>query len=515
MKILVIRNHRLGDILQLTPMVKALKAEHPDGRIWFLTGKDYRELLTGNPGVDRIIPFEEVEIRARLNNDPDRYPWIYNRLHDMCEALKRERFDLVINRQYEEGGVLAALVGGGAVRGGRFVKGRGMVFDDRPSEELYGVIRTDRRANRRNLVDWSCLIAGVEPGMHLMDFHVPVTAQWKADRLISGGDRGGGLTAVQMGAGTPFRRWGESCFSEVIQSLISRGDRVVLLGTENEKDSVRYVMDHTDQGERIVDLVGKTSIKVLGAVLRRCDRLITGDTGTMHLAAAVGTPTLSLFFGTAYPWETGPYGSGHGVLFADLPCAPCLEPESCLVGHRCKEMITPVLVRRALDFMEAIRKGRRDPERWEGDGVELLITRVEPGRGQVLVPANVWLDAGMSLPAGTRDPGKPPAKPDGNSGLPDPETVLEGYYRGDYEAFLGAFAEYLDHVIWAFREGVSRGILSGQVQQEIAGVVDLAGTAGADALKAGDPAALADLVRYELGRVFEIVKNGLGAWPEP
>jgi hypothetical protein len=105
-------------------------------------------------------------------------------------------------------------------------------------------------------------------------------------------------------------------------------------------------------GDKVSNLVGKTNIPALAGVLARCEFLLTGDTGPMHLAAAVGTPTVSLFFGTAYPWETGPYGPGHVILFSDVPCAPCADPAVCPYGHRCKRDLTPSLVRRAIEAQE-------------------------------------------------------------------------------------------------------------------------------------------------------------------
>ena len=86
---------------------------------------------------------------------------------------------------------------------------------------------------------------------------------------------------------------------------------------------------------RIIDAIGKTSLKELGALLQRCRYLVTGDTGTMHMAAAAGTRVIALFYGPAYPFETGPYGDGHLVVWPDIDCAPCTRPSDCRDAFRC------------------------------------------------------------------------------------------------------------------------------------------------------------------------------------
>jgi hypothetical protein len=88
--------------------------------------------------------------------------------------------------------------------------------------------------------------------------------------------------------------------------------------------------------------MGRTNLEELAAVLAGLDLLVTADTGPMHLAAALKTPVLALFFGPAYGPETGPYGPGHLIYQAAAPCAPCRENSAC--RHRqCLELPEPGL----------------------------------------------------------------------------------------------------------------------------------------------------------------------------
>jgi ADP-heptose:LPS heptosyltransferase len=508
MKILVIRNHRLGDILQLTPMLAGLKRKHPESKITFVTGTDFQDLLVQNKNVDRVISFSEVEFRSWMKHNPERYPFMFNRVYDFCHQLKAEHMDLTINRQYEEGGILAGLVGGKRVLGGRYVAGEGLVFDDTPSRELHKIIRSDRSANKRNLVDWSCLIAGVSPGNESMVMNISELDLWRAEKLLSqgGGQNGQPLIAIQLGAAKPFRQWGSDNYVELIEYLLTSGKRVVLLGTESEKDLSEVVAGHIGRRNgQIVDLLGKTSIRDLGAVLQRCDILITGDTGTMHVATAVGTPVLSIFFGTAYPWETGPYGTGHFVLYADEPCAPCLKPELCEVGHKCKKTITPEKVETAFKIADAVRRGKPVNQFLENGSVKLFVTRVEPDIGQSLVPIQDWVKKGMVLKKRINHQN---VKPDSVEGLREffsDQAILKPYYTGNRVDFLANFSSYLDWLSWLIDRRQELKICQSTPQEELLAVLQAAFSDGASALQAEDVARLADLVRYGLGDVARLL----------
>ncbi len=395
MNILVIRTHRLGDILQLTPMFRGLREAYPESRVYFLTGEEFAPLIEGNPDVDAIISIPEKEYRYVLKNKPDRYASIFNELYDLLCELRQKDFDLIINRQYEWGAVFAYLIGAEKIVGGTYSSEKGFYFEDQPSKDLFAAIKGDRKANRYNLVDWACRIAGVPSGNHRqMHFHTGHGARKEAGRLICNTETENerALVGIQIGAAKSFRQWGEHNFTEVINWLINeKQKKVILIGSEDERELfTRVEQELVGEGNNLINLIGKTSLKVTGAVLERCELLITGDTGPMHMAAAVGTPVLSLFFGTAYPWETGPYGPGHFVLYSDVPCAPCSDLEHCERGHECKEMMGPSVVMRAFEAFEAFQKNK--PINWEyaAAAVKLFVTsRDAEGEQVLLYPENL------------------------------------------------------------------------------------------------------------------------------
>jgi hypothetical protein len=112
---------------------------------------------------------------------------------------------------------------------------------------------------------------------------------------------------------------------------VHKGPAILLLGSASEQKTARRVCKFLKPAllRRLEDLSGKTSLAELHGIIANLDLLFTPDTGAMHLAAHLGTPVTACFLSSAWVWETGPYGLGHEILQAALPCAPCLESASC------------------------------------------------------------------------------------------------------------------------------------------------------------------------------------------
>jgi ADP-heptose:LPS heptosyltransferase len=107
-----------------------------------------------------------------------------------------------------------------------------------------------------------------------------------------------------------------------------------MTGSAADRPLVDVVKAHLDDA-RVLDVTGDVELPVLAALLGALDVFVTGDTGPMHLASAVGTPVVALF-GPSDPRRYGPRGGPHAVIRISLPCSPCgrvrLPPERCR-GH--------------------------------------------------------------------------------------------------------------------------------------------------------------------------------------
>jgi heptosyltransferase II len=163
--------------------------------------------------------------------------------------------------------------------------------------------------------------------------------RWAQDLLKSLGLLDG-KPLIGMNPGATYglaKCWYPERFGELGKRLRKKEKAAVLLfGKEEEGPIAKKIVRHMGNGG--IDLTGKTRLLQLAALLERCQLLVTNDTGTMHMAAAVDTPVVALF-GSTDPLVTGPWGEGHVVIREDVDCSPCLK-RICPTKHQCMDLIT-------------------------------------------------------------------------------------------------------------------------------------------------------------------------------
>src|SRR4051795_6453346 len=155
---------------------------------------------------------------------------------------------------------------------------------------------------------------------------------------------GPGYVVVHPGASVPARAWEPHRNAELVAALAAEGRRVVVTGSPGARG--RAALGAGDDGH---DLGGGTDFSGLADVLANADCVVVGNTGPAHLAAAVGTPVVSLFAPTVPPARWRPWRVPHELLFVDVPCAGCRARECPVPGHPCVDDVTPADVLAALD----------------------------------------------------------------------------------------------------------------------------------------------------------------------
>ena len=178
-----------------------------------------------------------------------------------------------------------------------------------------------RRVTRYNLVDVYLGAAGLLGCGEPLRVIIPPDARHFAKERLR---QDVPLVAVQLGASSDTKAWSVRSYARTLNELgrLLPGVQVVLVGVPAERALARELCSACPSVP-FVQLIGETSVPELAAVIERCDVLLTGDTGTMHLAGAVGTTTCAIFVGLGNPWETAVYAEGHWALMSRLGCAPC------------------------------------------------------------------------------------------------------------------------------------------------------------------------------------------------
>lgn len=327
MEIAVLNLTRLGDLVQTTPVLTGLHKLYPEARIHLIVKRRFRAVAELLPGVDALHDIDADGLCQTLMDPAIPFMEGFDAVSEVVDGLREHHFDLALNFTHSRvSAALLSLLDVGEIRGASLDRlGRRRVLD--PWLGHVTTLLGARRLSEINLVDIYLGAAGlIGSGERLSVRVTRAGSQWARERLPGPGP----WLAVQPSANQGIRAWPIERFAATLREAARRTRvlRVVLLGVKEEADRANALEAACPEVD-VTNLVAETSVEALVGVLERVDLLLTGDTGTMHLAAAVGTPTLSIFVAHAWPVETSPYAEGHWVVHSRIACAPCRHLVEC------------------------------------------------------------------------------------------------------------------------------------------------------------------------------------------
>ena len=291
------------------------------------------EIYKDNPDIDHVELFNIEEYTKRLLNRPKDLYNFFMELKKAVNRLKAMKFDLLINTTHDRFSTfLAHLIAPPEIEGMYISASNRLRIQINGFWFRYLRCASEfRDVASFNLADIYKNAVGGNGNSRGLFFHTYPDLLTKADELLEHADHSNTkrtFIGFQLGTSTGNRRWPSEYFIALGDMLQKNEEtQVVLLGTKNEKKLSERVAGQMERAP--INLIGKTSISLLAAVLKRCNVLVTNDTGTMHLAEAVGTKCAALFFESANPFQTGPYGSGHFICAPDIECFPCSTTYKC------------------------------------------------------------------------------------------------------------------------------------------------------------------------------------------
>lgn len=328
-KILILNLARLGDLIQTAPLMEGLKKKYPDSHLTILTNVKFHQVCRHIPVIDEVIPFDVAQFGKKGTEEISILP-IYRYLDRLARELEERRFDLLVNLGHSKlSAVFSSLLDIPDVRGFVATKMGNRVVKD-PWLGYFSGILHYRKFNRLNLVDLYTMSGGTQSTGAPFSIRLSPDAVHKTKKLLSefGVGEGELLAGIQAGSSREDRRWSPEKFARVADTLArKKGARVILFGVPSETELGKKIEGAMESG--CLNLIGKTSLDEMIGLVAHCRVLVTNDTGTMHVAAACGTPTVALFLAHAWVHETGPYGDNHVVLEADISCAPCNHRTHC------------------------------------------------------------------------------------------------------------------------------------------------------------------------------------------
>jgi lipopolysaccharide heptosyltransferase II len=335
-KILVRVNNWIGDVVMITPAMRALRKRFPHAEITLLAKTWVLDALQGSPYCDRLLEYSR----------PGSHGGLLGRLR-LIRELKRERFDLAVLFQKAFEAALFARAAGIPRRIGFRTDRRGWLLTDPLDEPDQG-----------HLVEHFLRIAGAlgcDTSDRRLSFHLDQASRDTASRFLraTGSDGPVLRVAFHPGASKPPRAWHAERFAAVAANLARRhGAKVLLLGGQGDRPTLDS-MSRRVGPQAILPPEGQT-IKEMAAVLERCHLLVCNDSGPMHVAVALRIPVVAVF-GPGHPSRTGPYTDDRNfrVLYEGYPCSPCRQKffEECIPAPSgkpfCMEDISEETVERA------------------------------------------------------------------------------------------------------------------------------------------------------------------------
>jgi heptosyltransferase-2/heptosyltransferase-3 len=343
--VLLIRPDHLGDMLFATPAFRMLRQALPHARLTLLAGPWSQAVVAGNPDLDQVLacrfPGFERQPKTSLLAP-------YRLLAETARGL-RGRFDAAVILRFDHwwGAWLAAAASIPRRIGYAQPETRPFLTDAL-------TYRPDRHEVAQNAT-LAAALAGIHPPDDrpgALRFTIGADAHawaagWLAERGIPAERR---LIAIHPGAGATVKQWPAAAWAAVATRLAAAyGAQIVLTGHATERPLAQAIA--AQLGQTPLDAAGQTDLAQLAGLLARCALALGSDSGPLHLAVAVGTPTIHLY-GPVSAAKFGPWGdpTRHVVLKTTWPCAPCNRldwPADVLTQHACMPAISVEEVLRA------------------------------------------------------------------------------------------------------------------------------------------------------------------------
>jgi len=363
-RILLIKPSALGDVVHTIPVLVKLRARYPGARIDWLITPENAEIVRCHPALSNVVLFARRDF-----SKPGRRWRALLAFFGLLKQIRRTKYDLVIDMHGQVRSAFFALVSGARVRIGfdRPIKreltisaehdlknvpnhgwrgareGSWIAYTHRISIPTLDVHAIDRYL-------WVGSLLGFDDEPPDLAIHLSPETIHTVERLLEEHGVPAGKPLVVLVPGTIWetKHWTIEGFAGVAREFLRQGFAVALAGTKRDETRCRQI---AAAAAGTINLCGKTTPADLAALIRRAEVAVTNDSGSMHVAASLGKPMVSVF-GPTNPVHIGPYQRPESVVRVDLPCSPCnyRRLSQCPFDHACMKQLTPEMV------VERVRK---------------------------------------------------------------------------------------------------------------------------------------------------------------
>ncbi|MEK6656830.1 MAG: putative lipopolysaccharide heptosyltransferase III [Nitrospirota bacterium] len=367
-KILIIKLRHIGDVLLAVPTIRALKENFPDANISALVNKGTEEMLCDNPLLDEIIVYNRnikgLPISQKIKGEIN-----------FISGLRKMEFDLVVDLTSGDRPAILSFLSGARYRIGNNPKGKGFLGKRLAYTHLSNV-----EQKRRHTVEYNLDIVrgfGIDTKDKTVDFYFNTEDEQYIDNFLKKNkvSKKDILVHVHPTSRWLFKTWNDKSMAEIIDYLqIKKKTRVIITSSPEKKefDKAKKILELCKS--KPLQLIGKTTLKQLGALSKRADLFFGVDSAPMHIAAAVDTPVIALFGPSGAfhwgPWNNRFKGQGsrvqgqekpypkqngvqcmgkHTVIQKDWDCIPCGK-DGC-EGSKISDCLLDISVGEVIDII--------------------------------------------------------------------------------------------------------------------------------------------------------------------
>ena len=339
MNILIVKLSAIGDVVHTLPSLAALRKGYPRAHITWIIEEDSADILAGHPALDRVV----VSRRKGWVQNLRELRHVRETIGDIraCIATLRDRqYDLVIDFHGLLKSAAVVLLSGGKRKIGydSMQELSGLFLNEKVPENM------DKHAVDRYLDLVRHL--GVNPSEPEFYIHRDDGNRTKIDALLAeqGISPHDPFVSINPVALWDTKMWDDGKCARLCDRIVEEVKLPVVFTGGRDRKPIERIRSRMRLPS--VDLSGKTTLRDLAYLYALSALVVTTDSGPMHVAAAVGTPTVALF-GPTDPARTGPYGPGHTVIRAGLSCSPCFlkrcETMRCMEEISVEEVFQAVL----------------------------------------------------------------------------------------------------------------------------------------------------------------------------
>lgn len=359
-RILVVKLDHIGDLVTSLPAVRRLKATFPHSRISALVARACVGLASTESAIDEIIPFEFFDPRSGLG----RKVLTEEDYAALAMELGVRRFDLAVDLR-KHGDTRHVLQHSGATLLAGYDHDRHFPWLDIALEWERDVHQIDKKnhvaGDLLNLIDaignaFDDDRRTIQPSGELpapsAELIRDFAELWAHDYVV-----------VHPAAGTSLRQWPPEYFARLIDLLVAKDHvRIALLGGPDERAIADEVLAAVKNVESVYDLIGRSKLSEVPRILQDAVLFVGNNSGPSHIAAGVGTPTVSVHSALVSSEEWGPLGPNAVALRRNMVCGPCyiVDVAQCHRSMACLSTISPVTVHRVCQrFLSLRRRGAR------------------------------------------------------------------------------------------------------------------------------------------------------------